>query len=314
MKFYNRLICFTKRILTQKLYIVMLISILLLTAVYICLPSAKRSTDIKVSIYSEESKANTDLLINMLRDKNSLYNFYLTSDIDNMIHDVKTGDSECGYYIPTDFFKNYTDGCYDTYITQYVTPSTTLGSAINETLFCTIYTICAADLLINSVDMPEYNEELTNRLNFYIESDNIFRIQHTATGEVSYKDYVYRINLPVYEICLIFILFSSMLGLLIYQQDSEQNMYTALSHREQLSICFISIISAVIPMLFTGIIAVLIINSDIFRIISMIIFSMLYIILTLLLNFIIRKSTILTKVLPLIMLISLIIIFISTLL
>lgn len=314
MKFYNRFICFTKRIFTQKLYIVMLTSILLLTAIYMSLPSSRRSTDINVSIYSEESKTNTDLLINILQDKNTLYNFHLTSNIDSMIRDVKTGDVECGYYIPADFFKNYTAGYHNTSITQYVTPSTTLGAAINETLFSSIYTICAKDLLISSVDMPEYNNDLTNRLNFYIESDNIFRIQNTATKEVSYKDYIYQINLPVYEICLIFILFSSMLGLLIYQQDSERNMYTALRCKEKISICFISIISAVIPMLFTGIIAALIIGLDVFKLLSMIIISIIYILLTLLLGLIIRKSTILTKVLPLIMLISLIVIFVSTLL
>lgn len=315
MKALNRFIVFTKRILTHKLYIVMLFSIILLTVIYACLPASERSADIKVSIYSEEAAANTAAIMDKISSDNSLYTFYLTSDMEKMISDVKSGYAECGYYIPENFFEDYIDGLSgDNQIIQYTTPSTTLGATINETLFATIFTLCSDRLLTLSVDIPEYDSELTGRLDYYVKSDNIFRIKNSVTGEFSYKDYIYQIKLPVYEICLVFMLFSSLLGLLLFQQDKEKNMYVALGKHEQSSIELTAIISAIIPVMLTSLISAIITGLTATRFIHLILWAVLFSVFTFILGLIIKKSTILTKVLPLIILISIIVVFLSTLL
>lgn len=315
MQFINRFIVFSKRILTHKLYVAMLVLIIVLTAVYTFLPQTSRSADIKVALYSEESSELTEELLAGLEDIHSLYTFYTVDDIDALLRDVKSGYAECGYMIPAGFFRDYINGHQETnQIIQYTTPATSLGATINETLFSCIFKLCAGDILILGVNIDDYDAELTEGLSNYLNGDEIFRMESTTSGAFSYDTFVYKINLPVYEMCLVFLLFAGMLGLLLYQQDSERSIYIALSSSDRIGIRCISIFTAMFPILIISLLSSFIMGLSISQILHLILYSILFYVGVLLLGIIIRKSTQLTKVLPLIVLISIIYVFISTLL
>lgn len=315
MQFINRFIVFSKRILTHKLYVAMLVLIIVLTAVYTFLPQTSRSADIKVALYSEESSELTEELLAGLEDIHSLYTFYTVDDIDALLRDVKSGYAECGYMIPAGFFRDYINGHQETnQIIQYTTPATSLGATINETLFSCIFKLCAGDILILGVNIDDYDAELTEGLSNYLNGDKIFRMESTTSGAFSYDTFVYKINLPVYEMCLVFLLFAGMLGLLLYQQDSERSIYIALSSSDRIGIRCISIFTAMFPILIISLLSSFIMGLSISQILHLILYSILFYVGVLLLGIIIRKSTQLTKVLPLIVLISIIYVFISTLL
>lgn len=315
MQFINRFIVFSKRILTHKLYVAMLVLIIVLTAVYTFLPQTSRSADIKVALYSEESSELTEELLAGLEDIHSLYTFYTVDDIDALLRDVKSGYAECGYMIPVGFFRDYINGHQETnQIIQYTTPATSLGATINETLFSCIFKLCAGDILILGVNIDDYDAELTEGLSNYLNGDKIFRMESTTSGAFSYDTFVYKINLPVYEMCLVFLLFAGMLGLLLYQQDSERSIYIALSSSDRIGIRCISIFTAMFPILIISLLSSFIMGLSISQILHLILYSILFYVGVLLLGIIIRKSTQLTKVLPLIVLISIIYVFISTLL
>ncbi len=315
MQFINRFIVFSKRILTHKLYVAMLVLIIVLTAVYTFLPQTSRSADIKVALYSEESSELTEELLAGLEDIHSLYTFYTVDDIDALLRDVKSGYAECGYMIPAGFFRDYINGHQETnQIIQYTTPATSLGATINETLFSCIFKLCAGDILILGVNIDDYDAELTEGLSNYLNGDKIFRMESTTSGAFSYDTFVYKINLPVYEMCLVFLLFAGMLGLLLYQQDSERSIYIALSSSDRIGIRCISIFTSMFPILIISLLSSFIMGLSISQILHLILYSILFYVGVLLLGIIIRKSTQLTKVLPLIVLISIIYVFISTLL
>ncbi len=315
MQFINRFYVFTKRILAHKIYLAMLALIIVLTAVYTLLPQTSRSADIKVALYSEESAEHTKALLAGLEELHSLYAFYTVDTMDTLLHDVKSGYAECGYMIPAGFFENYIDGYAETVqITQYTTPSTTLGATINETLFSCIFKLCAGDILTLGVNIHDYDTELTERLANYLNGDEIFRMQDTTSGTFSFDTLVYKIKLPVYEMCFVFLLFAALLGLLLYQQDKERNIYIGLSSITRIEIRCISILTAMLPILMVSLLSAFIMHLSLTQIMHLILCGILFFTGVLLLGLIIRKSTHLTKVLPLIVLISIISSFISTLL
>lgn len=313
MTLLNRFIVFSKRIFTKKIYLLMLAFIIVTAGVYKLLPEKNKSADIKVVIYSKDTSEYTDILYDKLTNSNSLYNFYFTDSEENAVSDVKSGKAECGYVIPENFFNGYINGNTENRIVQHVIPSTTLAATINETIFSCIFEICANDILALGADVHEYDEELSDRLNNYMNSDVIFRISDITDGEFTFENIIYHINIPVYELILTLVIFSGLLGLLIYIQDSERGIYLSLRKSELTQIKSLSILTAILPILFTGLVSSLITEGISAKLINICIFSLFTFITVFLLGFIIKKSTLLTKVLPLIMLISVILIFVTNL-
>lgn len=312
MTFLNRFTVFSKRILTRKIYLLMLAFIIAITAVYKLLPEKSSSADIRVALYNMDKSGYADKLFDKLENSNSLYKFYVTDSETDVINDVKSGKAECGYVIPQGFFTSYINGnAGDREIIQYVIPSTTLASTINETVFSSIFSLCADEILILGANIPEYNNELSERIHEYMNSDEIFRISDITSGEFVYENMIYHINIPVYEIILLLTLFSGLLGLLIYMQDSERGIYVALNKWQLAEIKSISILTAILPIILTGFVASILTYGFSSKLPYLCGFGITVYVVAFLLDFIIKKSTRLTKVLPLTMLFASIIIFIA---
>ena len=313
MQTLNRFTVCTKRILSKKLYLFMLFTLVLIACVYKFLPSKESSADIRVAIYTYDKSIYSEQLANSLKNSNSLYTFYFTDSEDEVITAVKSGYAECGYIVPENFFSDYVSGLANTNkIKQYTIPSTTLSETINETLFSKIFELCAKDILHYSVDKPELNDELSQMLLFYMESDEIFRIKDTTSKEFKYDTFIYHINLPLFEISLIVILFSGLLGLLIYIKDAEKQIYISLCRRERFSICTITILTAIIPITLACLLISLITFGATDNILYICIIAFASFIFSCLLGLIIKKSTLLSKVLPLIMLITVTSVFVTS--
>lgn len=314
MKNINRFCVLTKRILSHKFYVLMLILIAALTTVYKLLPAQTKSSNILVAIYFEEQNSYTDELTQKLMDENSLYSYEIYDTEQTVMNGVKSGKLECGFIVPADFFENYIAGNQKkSPIVMYTSPSSTLTSQISETLFSKILFICAKDILQLAMNIEDYNQELGTRLEKYLNSDMIFKLESPVTGEFTFKDMVYNINIPVYETTLIFIIFSGFIGLLLFEQDSERGIYIILSKKEQFFLKSLYIITAIMPVLFVGIISSGIIYGVTKSLINVLFISIITILSVLLTGLVIRKSTRLSKVLPLIAFISTIVVFVNEL-
>ncbi len=314
MKNLNRFIVFSKRILSKKIFILMLVSIVFLTGLYKVLPAKKQAADIRVAICNQDTSQYFDSMYEFLLDTNSLYDFYMVDSEEALLNDVKSGYAECGYLIPENFFFDYINGTsHDNTMIQYKLPASTLAGAITESIFSCTLKACSGEILHFAVNMDEYNDELDTRLWNYLNGDEVFTISDMTSGKIDYDTLVYHINIPVYEISLILILFAGLLGLLIFIQDNEKGIYIVFSKKEAFETKSLSIVTAIIPITFTGIIASVIMFGFTAQIVNILIFSVLTYIFTLTLNMFIKKSTLLSKVLPLIMLISVIAVFVGSL-
>lgn len=313
MQLKNRLIVFTKRMLSKKLYIFILLLLPVLTIVYKAIPNKQKTADIKVAIYCEDSSKYYDSVIDKLLNASNLYTFYETDTSDALINDVKSGRAECGYIIPDNFFSNYIIGNTDAKIKLYEIPSTTLSAAITDTLFSKIFDVCEKDILTFAVNKPEYNNELIERYLSYTNGDSIFQLQNTERKPFSYENLIYKIELPIYETAVIIIIFAGLLGLLNYMKDAESGIYISLNKVEGFGIKSINIIVALIPITLVGFICTTITFGLSSTSLSTLLLCPFVYVFDLILNIFIRKSTLLEKVLPLLLLISTVIAFVNQL-
>lgn len=313
MKTANRFIALTKRILCRKMYIAILLLLVVLTGVYKLLPEKSQSADIKVALYSEDQSDDYQELTAYLEDLNSIYTFYTVDSEDQLLEDVKSGYAECGYVIPDGFFTNYVMGtAWSNPMKLYVTPASTFHAVINETVFSAMVSVCAEDILLHAVNTPDWNIELAQGLEFYRNSPEVFTIADTTSGEFTFESMIYHINLPITEIVTVLLLFSGLLGLLLFLHDKEKKIYVALSSKELLQLRTLCILTSILPVSVIGMICLAISFGAGLHIAFVAIAAILSFVISMTLSFIIRKSTLLEKVLPLIMLTALIAVFIKT--
>lgn len=314
MQFINRFTVFTKRILAHKMYLVMLAVLVFLTGLYKLLPSKEQSTDIKVAICCEDTGEYFDALMAEIERSNSIYTFYIVNSEDTLLNDVKSSYAECGFVIPDNFFQSFIDGTADENpIRMYKTPSSTLPFSICETLFAQTYQIVAEQLMLSCTDLDAYDEELVSIYHDYTSGDEVFRLMDVTDHSFDFKTMIYRINIPVFEITVLLILFAGLLGLLLYQKDKEKRIYLAQNNRNLFQLKALSVLTSLLPILSVGLICNVITYGFAEQVLQVMLTAIAVFFLAMLLSFFIRKSTLIEKVLPLIMLISVISVFVTTL-
>lgn len=312
MCFRNIFYVYTKRIFTRKVYLLTLIFLIALTVSYQFLPAKNRATDIQVAVLLEDNSEYSSLLKEKLLSGSSVYSFYMCDSVDKLLSDIKSGNAECGYVIPEGFFKDYVTCNLGNEILLYTVPGTTLAQSISETLFAHIYNICSVDILHYAADMPELNDVLSDTMASYMSGNEIFRIKNSQTQSYISRTEPRILSLPVYEVSMILIVFVSLLGLLNYMNDKEREIFIGLSSANNAKLLLASIITAVIPIVLLSLACICVTYSPIGgMVIHLLSLSLLSIAVSFALNYIIRKSTTLTKVLPIIMLFTIAFFFIN---
>ncbi|MCM1288782.1 MAG: hypothetical protein NC240_10770 [Clostridium sp.] len=315
MTFKNVFTVYQKRIFTKKMYIFTLVMLLALTIIYKCLPDAEKAADIKVGIYMEDAGYQADRLAGSIKDLSSVYSFYIADSEKQLTDNIKSGHTECGYVIPEGFFDSYISGLSGEHnIILYTAPGTTLSEAISETLFSNIYKLCSGDILHYAAAAPDLEEQLDLLLHSYIEGDEIFRVSDSTGGRYIAGTEIYTIDIPVYELSLILMIFAGLLGLLTYMNDSEREIFIALPDSDRLLLLTSAIASAVLPIYALSIVSCAITYGTTTRLAALSLCAFLSFGGSVLLKPIIRKSTVLKKVLPVIMLCGIVVIFVRSIL
>jgi hypothetical protein len=314
--FFNRLIVFIKRILSSKLYLAMMVSIIVMSVIYALLPARVKSTDIRVALYMDtlpSDAVTTDTLqtndygselYSQLKSSGSVYTYCLTDSLEELREGVESGKFECGFYIPEGFFNGYIAGSSDCpKIIRYETASTTLGSAITESVFSRIFRLCAADILYVAYDNPESNGILLQRLNSYLNGDRIFQIEDHSANLILDEDVSTPVNLPVRQLALLLIIFSGLLGLLMYVGDNEKNIYIVLSAGQKFSIRLTALLGSVIPMFLVSLVCCLVTYRNPDCILPLLISAVCVVIFAYFPGILFKKRSSLARLLPVIMLI-----------
>lgn len=306
----NRFIASEKRILTKKLYILSIILLVVLTTIYKLLPEKSKSTDIRVAIFLEDDSEYAKQLVEELNTASSLYQFYYTDNEKDATFDVQSGYAECGFMIPSDFFNTYIAGTGEHKVTLLETPSTTLSAPICETLFHYIFKITSPAILLNCVQDDHLNEELLQRMDAYINGETIFQMQSLTDRKFNYKNIIYHIELPIYEFSCLLLIFAGLFGLLLYLRDREKNIYIALSNKEQFGILCSVLSASILPMLVTGIVCSFLAYRT-SKLLAVLLVSSIAFILPILLSIVIKKSSSIAKIMPILLFCSILYFFIG---
>ena len=312
MKTLNRYIAFSKRIISNKLYCLLLVLIILLSVFYRLLPAQSKSTDIKVALYTDSHSEYFDNAFESLENINSMYSFYLADSEASLKKDVRTGKAYCGFYIPELFFKDFIESTVsENKITRYFTPSAILLGPITETLFSNIFKVCAGDILLDIYNNSESNSMLTQNFDKYLHSDEVFHIKDNSSGNFVTNETENKLDLPLIELMYVLSIFSALIGLLNYVKASEAGYFISLSKRENISIASINVAAAVIPVFCCAVIASLISGYTAKTILMLALVSVVSYVFTMFIGVITKKSNQLATVIPIVTLLTAMISFVS---
>lgn len=305
----NRMIVAFKRILKRKLYIGLLAALIIMTIVYQLLPAKSQSTEILVAVYMEEQDSYTASLKDELEQSSSLYQFYYTDSPSELINDVQSGKAECGFVVPENFFDAYISGSGLVKVALYETPAGTLSAAISETFFHYIFKTASPQILVDTINDSALDTELRQKMQDYMNSETIFRMSSTTNGAYDYKENTYRMALPIREFTCLLVIFSCLFGLMMFLQDSERGIYTALSANRIRSIRYTTLFASILPVYVIGIICNLIAyGTTTLLFISLI--SIGAFVFSSILSLFIKKSQTLAKILPILLLFAILYFFI----
>lgn len=310
----NRIIVFTKRIFINKVYISLIAFLVALAVTYMFIPEQNKSASINIAICCDDN-AYFNELTKSLENAKSIYSFYFVDNKDDVINDVKSSVAECGYYIPDGFFDSYINGNQLVLMEQYVIPSTTLSSAISETLFSQIYEICSDEILysaykITGNDSSEIKYMLSEILKKYLKSEAVFSVADSQEKEYIFENAKQIIHLPVFEFGMLFIIFSVLLGILNYKTDKENKVYITFSAFEKSEMLFLNVLTAVLPVYVVSLICLIICNMTGKDIILMSVSAFIFSILMSALSVLFKNKKSMIVFIPLIMLIAVAVLFV----
>lgn len=310
----NRIIVFTKRIFINKVYISLIAFLVALAVTYMFIPEQNKSASINIAICCDDN-AYFNELTKSLENAKSIYSFYFVDNKDDVINDVKSSVAECGYYIPDGFFDSYINGNQLVLMEQYVIPSTTLSSAISETLFSQIYEICSDEILysaykITGNDSSEIKYMLSENLKKYLKSEAVFSVADSQEKEYIFENAKQIIHLPVFEFGMLFIIFSVLLGILNYKTDKENKVYITFSAFEKSEMLFLNVLTAVLPVYVVSLICLIICNMTGKDIILMSVSAFIFSILMSALSVLFKNKKSMIVFIPLIMLIAVAVLFV----
>ena len=318
MKFFmTRLNIMIKRTLKQPVYLLMLLSLPVLTIVYVNIPEKEKSAYIPVAVFCADESLSSDTFKEKLNSLNSVFTFYLTDSKDSLYKELASGNTSYGYYIPEGFFDAYNSGMDAPLINIYLNGSSTLTPVINEIIYSCIFNIYAIEilkvqladsLLFDESLLPSVYEDADTFFQSYMNSDNIFKLEDYSNG--SYNEIVqnYKLEIPVAKLTGLFIFVASLILAGSYITNAENGAYYAADRKTQLNFRIIEIMSGVIPITVTGMICLFIIheNSILYTALHTIIYSVAVILFAFLVSFIFKKSTSFYRVLPVFLILTVI--------
>lgn len=310
----NKLSALTKRIINKKVYPILLILLLALALIYRMIPGSEKGTEIIVGIcVDDKSSEHYQPFMDKMNEANSLYEFEYVDSEDELKKKVQNNTFESGVYIPKGFFADFIKGdnkANNTRIKCYTSPSSTFGNVTLDSVYVAVFTSINEDILCDIYPVDGQEDKLRERYDKYAHGDRVFSLVDITQEEYEYESKIYDINIPVFELSLILVMLSALFGLLAFMKDNERGIYLGLVKMKQFEIKSLTVLSYVIPTVVSGLVANAIsyagktggeylLKAGYVLLTAAIAFAVSF-----LLNLIIKKSNLLTKLLPLLILLE----------
>lgn len=231
----------TKRTLKSPLLIILLLIMPLLTFVVTKLPSFNNELCYKGGLYVTGEDELAIQIKNELISDNGIFEFIEYTDIDEMYHDVHTGELTCGYIFPEDLSERSSMKECKNCITVIKQPETTLQLALNEMVYAKLIKLQNYDILpsyVQSLDVFEETdtEAIDKLLGYYEEYTDSDMTMHLlfktygASGLVENNTPQKALTFPIRGILGIMVFLAGLFGCVTYMSDKEKGIFATISN------------------------------------------------------------------------------------
>ncbi len=315
-EYFLRLGLLLKKQFTNRIYICFLIlmPICLIVADYY-LSNNDTESQIPVGCYFNFNDEDlSEELAVTLNDVSGRLNIIIYDDEKRMLTDTSAAKLECSYVIAENFTTSIAEGDYKNIILVYNSPKTIISDMINELVFAAVYRVAGDEVLYCYANKHEdlfYNESddvlatLETEYIRQLSSGNTFTLEFNTYDENADSHNFTTVSttqaFPVRGIIAIFLFLCLLLSVVDYTGELEKGTLIKLSRckRVLLSSCFIH--SWLIPASVVSLITILLSGNaeNIFKeLIVMLFYYLLLMLFGVLLNILIKKSLILTAIIP----------------
>lgn len=292
----------------------------------LCISSITKGNDkVPIGYYIEKQDHEfTKVLYKSLVEASGKIDFIEYADLDEMLEDTSASTLECSYVFTEDLFNGLTEDDYKNTILRFTSPSTVISSMVDEMVFTAVFRAFGDTALCVYVDEnPEIFTEhdadelklaLRNAYEKQLDTGHTFSLNFKAYGDTAKDNTASASRLPIHGIIAVFLFLCMLLACSDYCTELERGTFNMLSPRRQfiLSSCFIEswLIPAFTSSALTLIIAALKISLDIspsvtpglstvfYEIVALFSYFIILTISGLILNLIIKKSLLISALIP----------------
>ncbi|MBR0515269.1 MAG: ABC transporter permease [Eubacterium sp.] len=327
--FMNRLYVMLKRTIIQPLYIVMLITLVVLSIIYVNIPDREKTIYVPAAILNEDtSSSSTEFEEELFRSK-SIYHFYKVSSLDELKNDVLSGKANVGFHIPEGFFEHSYDLRNAYLITEYTTNSSRLPTVARELLFGQlfdeitpyiihdeIYKMVVSPLIddgtLDNASAEKLGDELSQDADSifsnYHMNDSVFKNAENNQDKYDSITEVTKTELPVRKLAALFIFVVALMGTSSYLTDKEKNIYLIAGKGDRISLRITHIISSLLPISVISCLCLILIREMPLPelLLKMFLYMITVAVYSVLLSLILRKNHTFYRVLPVILVLTIV--------
>ncbi len=321
-----RLSLLLKKQFTNKLYICFLVAmpLCILLAQFLMAQSDDKGS-VPVGYYIEkQDKDFSKVLRESLKEASGRLEFTEYDDLSEMLEDTSASALECSYVFTEDLFDGLLEDDYKNTILSFTSPSTVVAAMVDETVFTAVFRAFGDSALCVYVDenpeiFGQYNSDelklaLREAYARQLDTGHTFSLEFKTYGDETEAQPVSSSQIPVHGIIAVFLFLCLLLACSDYCMEFERGTFNMLSPGKQfvLSSCFLEswLIPAFVSSGITLIIAAFCGNLDsnhcissgigifFYEILALLVYFVLLMIFGLILNLIIKKSLLISALIP----------------
>ena len=248
-----------KRQFTNKLYICFLVAMPLFILIALCISSNTKGNDkVPVGCYTEKQNSEfTKTLHEALKESSGKIDFIEYDNLNDMLEDTASSSLECSYVFTEDLFDGLVEDDYKNTIIGFTSPSTVVASMVDEMVFSAVFRAVGDVALCVYVDEnPEIFAEhdtdelklaLRNAYKKQFDTGHTFSLEFKAYGDIVKDNNASASHLPIHGIIAVFLFLCMLLACSDYCTELERGTLNKLSPRRQLVLSSCFIVSWLIP-------------------------------------------------------------------
>lgn len=206
-------------------------------------------------------------VVDTLRSMDSVFEFEIYSDTDQLYEDVTSGTVECGFIFCAGFEEKILDGKPEGTVTCLSTPYASKAEVAKETFFSAFFRVYSDEILtdvsaeIFAEEDEERPEELLTKSHAYAEGSSVFDIEEVFVETMAAEEEgAQESTLPEQGIVGLVVLLVTFLAAGRFYEGRSRGLRHFLNRRDRAEFLFLSELAAATPVLIAGLILIMVLQ------------------------------------------------------